>query len=643
MATADIAKQAIFDARIVQNAPRYAVQKGGLSLTNAPFNAISATASQHTYQINVPSQNVFVDRAIEWSAGVDIQFNVIVTAAAPADGSPNQVPIAVWGRDLALCAFPLNSLIATTTCTINDTSVTMNTDSVLWEVLRLADYRKNRLSRTCPTMLDTLKSYEPAAQAIVSPISDYLSQSAPDQRPNGAWYDIEWIDPNDGAVLSGGTTAAPGTYVFSNGAANVTVRFARGIPVLNNAGAQGGNPVAGYPLAVRFRSTEKLVLSPFIFADAAEWETGIFGVNNMQLVLSMKADISRVLRCCPTAAQRDVPAASIKYRVGATSPFRDPRVNVQVLTPSLDLPLPAKSVVQYLEYPRYLQSIQQSIPAGGTLSSQQSQTIVLPQIPDMLLIYCKPNPADLTPSQGDWYLPIKKISVNFDNFAGLLSSHTKEQLYAMSVHNGLDMDYDQWSGLAMSGKLGATDIAAGGAERAPYRVQTVGGFLVLRMGVDITLQAGQAPGLIGNYTLQYQVDIENPSDAAVVNPILYTIAVNSGFFETMAGSSRIVKGVLSESDIISAEPAPEVTHEGLERLVGHGFMDKLGSFLTKAKDVYAATKPALSAVKGMLPEEGMLGKVKSGMSAVGYGRAGGGAAGGAGVAGGRKTLSARLM
>jgi hypothetical protein len=640
MATADIAKQSIFDARIVQNAPRYAVQKGSLSLTNAPYNAISATSSQHTYQINVPSQNVFVDRAIEWSAGVDIQFNVVVAEAAAL---ANDVPIAVWGRDMALCAFPLNSLIATTTCTINDTSITMNTDTVLWEVLRLADYRKNRLSRTCPTMLDTLKSYEPANQSIVSPLADYLSQTSPDQRPNGAWFDIDWINPNNGTVLAGGTVAVPLTYVFNNGAADITVRFARGIPVCNTA-AQGGNPAAGYPVACRFRSTEKLVLSPFIFADAAEWETGIFGVNNMQIVLSMKADIQRVLRNCSTAAKRTVPGASIKYRVSAAgSPFTTPRVNVQVLTPSLDLPLPAKSVVQYLEYPRYLQTVGDTIPANSFVSGVQSQTIVLPQIPDMLLVYCKPKYADLTPTQGDWYLPIKKISVNFDNFAGLLSSHTPQQLYSMAVHNGLDMDFDQWSGLGMSSKLGATNIEAG-AGAAPYRVQTVGGFLVLRMGVDVTLQAGQAPGLIGNYTLQYQVEVHNPSDTDVTGAILYTIAVNSGFFETMAGSSRIVKGVLSESDIISAEPAPEVTHEGLSRMVGHGFMDKLGSFLTKAKDVYAATKPALSGLKGLLPESGLLGNVKSGMSAVGYGRAGGGPAGGAGgPAGGRKTLSARLM
>ena len=52
MATADIAKTAVFDSRIVQNSPmRFAVDKGALSLTNAPYNAIAASASQHTYNI----------------------------------------------------------------------------------------------------------------------------------------------------------------------------------------------------------------------------------------------------------------------------------------------------------------------------------------------------------------------------------------------------------------------------------------------------------------------------------------------------------------------------------------------------------------------------------------------------------------
>ena len=50
MAT-DIEKLAVFDSRIVQSRPKYAVEKGALSLSNAPFNAVASTSSQHTYNI----------------------------------------------------------------------------------------------------------------------------------------------------------------------------------------------------------------------------------------------------------------------------------------------------------------------------------------------------------------------------------------------------------------------------------------------------------------------------------------------------------------------------------------------------------------------------------------------------------------
>lgn len=55
MTSLDIQKIAVFDQRIVQNSPSsYAVDKGALSVTNTPFNAIAASASQHTYNVNVP-------------------------------------------------------------------------------------------------------------------------------------------------------------------------------------------------------------------------------------------------------------------------------------------------------------------------------------------------------------------------------------------------------------------------------------------------------------------------------------------------------------------------------------------------------------------------------------------------------------
>ena len=46
------------------------------------------------------------------------------------------------------------------------------------------------------------------------------------------------------------------------------------------------------------------------------------------------------------------------------------------------------------------------------------------------------------------------------------------------------------------------------------------------------------------------------------------ITANSGFYESIRGSSRIIKGVLSEQDIIAAPLAPAGTREGLARMIG---------------------------------------------------------------------------
>lgn len=614
MATTDIAKMAVFDARIVQQGAKYAVDKGALSLTNAPYNAIAASSSQHTYNINVPSQNVFIDRAVDWSSYVYMQMLVAVdNTIAPYD--PTQTnPVVIFGRDCALCAFPLHELTSTMTATINDTSVVINTDTVLHEVLRLCDYKKNRLIRQCPTMLDKYGNYDDSYLAINSPLNSYLDATESAEVPNGAWWNIQYTDAA-GAVLVGS-----GSYTGSVGGAPVVVSYLNGTPVRTNP-TPGPEP-AQYPIYFRFFSTEKLVLSPFIFASAHEWETGLFGINNIQLVMNMKASQDRVLRRT-TQNGRNIQA--VQYNTSVTAGvFQQARVNVQFLTPSLDIPLPAKSIVSYMEFPRYISTGFAAIP-GGQSAQLQSQNIVLPQIPDFLVIYCKPQSYGVT--DADYYMPITQISLNFDNFAGLLSAHTEQQLYSMAVHNGLCMDYNEWRGRAYSGKTGRT-------------IQTVGGFLVLKPGQDFALQSGQAPGLIGNFTLQFNITVQNTSDnlfSAV--PVLYVITANSGFFESLGGSSRVIKGVLSEADIISAEPVEGMSREGLSRMVGAGFMDKLSSFLSKAKDIYSATKPVVSGIKGLLPDSGALGTMKKGLSAVGYGQAGAGVSAGAG----KKSLSSRLM
>lgn len=666
--SADIQKEAVFDDRIVQSRPRYAVEKGALSLTNAPFNAIAATNSQMTFNVYVPSENVFVDRAVRWSGEARFQMDVDVsqkyptapafatdlasaTAVVAGTGLPVVAPYVVPGADFSLSPFPLNYLCQTMTATINDTTSVINSQDVLMEVMRMTNYKKNLLQRTCPTMMDKYQANylgnNQFGSAINSPMNGYGEAMNTDEVPNGAWGGFYFTKP-DGSRLKGS-----GSYVWNS----QTTWYNNGIPVISGVGE--GPPVLATTLFWSFASTELLTLSPFVFANDQEHDTGLFGINNIQLIMNFKSGsaLSRILKTVGDMGNNSL-ISNVGWSGSATpSVWTNPVMNVQFLTPSLDVPLPPKSVVPYMEFPRYITQNQSGVIDANGLGQLQSQTITLPQIPDLLLIYVKAvksgqNPDPQDPSFCDAYLPLAStqnsnvktpLSINFDNFSGLLSSHTTEELYQMSVANGLEMAYPAWSGLVRSSSQipqSSADPLAYPGSIAGGLIPSVGGFLVLKPSKDITLQSGQAPSLVGNFTLQFNLQVYNTYPFEV-QPVLYVITANSGFFESIRGSSRIIKGVLSEQDIISAPVSSAQTREGLKRLVGGRVsFGSLANVFHKAKDIYDATKPYHGAIASAAQEVGKHMGMGTG--------AGTGAGMGAGTGAGRRRggaggLSARLM
>jgi hypothetical protein len=340
-------------------------------------------------------------------------------------------------------------------------------------------------------------------------------------------------------------------------------------------------------------------------------------------------------------------------------------------------------VVPYLEFPRYITNYSQGSVASGAVVQIQSQTITLPQIPDLLIIYVK-NGLTAT-NYGDSYMPVcsryygqaNPLSVNFDNFSGLLSSQTAEQLYAMSVKNGLDMDWATWSGKAYVGQAsrgtgvavggspdttsGTTAVTLGGgipsynplpttnATLGKGLAPTVGSILVLKPSQDITLQTGQAPSLVGNFTLQFNLTVYNNAGVAVT-PQLYVITANSGFFESIRGSSRIIKGVLSEQDIIGSPLAPTATTQELQRYVGGGgIFSSIGSVISKVVSNPAVRDALMDlgkhAGKELLHHGSEFIKKKISGGEMSGGMSSGGMSSGGMMSGGRhrKGLDARMM
>jgi len=630
--SADVEKVAVYDTRIVQSRPKFAVDKGALSVSNAPFQALSQTSSQHTYSVQVPSETTYVDRAVNWSAQVGVAITVTGTFASGSTytiGNPTSTSgqtDAWWGW----AAFPLQSLTSTIQATINDTNVTINSGDVLKEVLRLVDIRANTLQRTTPTKLDTFASAVDDSRYVNSTYGSYgeagvIQEEAPNSSswtsgdPKVSWSSsgLPYVAYNSASSFAvSGSAYTAGTYwTKTGGASDSTLTFNADGSLTLVAGSTAN--VTQFMVYVAPYFTEKLVLSPFVFSDVKERDTGLFGIQNIQFTMNMRnPQDCRLVRqrqsACYYSGGTLAIAVTSAYNSSAFSngPFSGSKLDMLFLTPSLSLPLPPKSVVPYMEFPRYITTSNTSIASGSTNVTYSTQTITLPQIPDLLVVYAKPSTyADST--QGDWYFPIQSVSIQWDNFAGYMSTMSQQQLYEMSVENGLSQDYQQWSGRL---PLGRGFTQAFSATSNPSIAQAVGGPLIIRPGKDFALQEGQAPSLVGNYTIQLNLGIANFSSSSQT-PTLYVMTINSGFFESVKGTSRVVKGILNEADIISAPVSSMSTRAQVQRAVGGGFMSNLGHAISKVLPHVPAVAKALSPlVKPHLPSV-----IQHGLSAVGLG------------------------
>ena len=605
----NIEKIAVYDDRIVQNQMKYGIYKGGASVSSSLFNAIGSSSSQITFQVTSPSENVFIDRSFDWES--DVYFSATVTTAAV--GSANVAvgtPVLKLGLDAALCQYPLNSLVTTMTATINDATVSQNNNDTLTEILRLCDTPANREMRTSPYMPDNYQNYNSGYLTSNSPLNGYGSSFGSDYVPNGAFNGLTFTNAA-GASLAG-------TNTYNDGTNDIDV--SNGIPRITGT-------ITVYKLFFKLSTVEKLVLSPFMFADS-ENSTGLFSIQNISFIMNMQnpSHTNTSGRLLRQTTSRNRTISGIAYNTGVTNgPFKNTRIRCLFITPALSLNLPVSSLVPYYEFPRYNTVLApQSFTSKGT-AIVESQTITLSNIPDYLIIYVKP--LQYANTDADFYFPIRDIRINFDNFNGLMSSHSQSQLYRISVMNGLHMDYQQFTGEAR-----VSSQFANGVDNDI--VPLTGGFLILRPGVDFQLSNGLAPGIIGNFTFQASMTIYNQTAATVTAANLWVIAASSGFFESKNGQSKVIKGAsLTAEEVINAN-TPSTTRADLQRVIGgkFDFRSLLNTAISKAPDALKIGKIIAPHAKEFMPEEG-----KKIMSMAGMGSTGGARTGGA------RSLSSRLM
>jgi hypothetical protein len=212
---------------------------------------VSSSVNAHVFNIAVPSQETCVDRNILWEADIVLKIHF---AAAPAAGAFFQ-----YGKDTALCQFPLNSLINNAQCSINNASIFQDMAICLPALKRLMSVSDMEfLEDTTPTLPDTFFSYADGVDNynVLGGIKDNKS---PNFKPRGAW------------LING---------VFTDSGCTV--------PVLAGDTSQ--------ELYIRFKVTEPLMFCPWTFGNPQSNSSALYGLSNLSFNFQMSSDGARCLK-----------------------------------------------------------------------------------------------------------------------------------------------------------------------------------------------------------------------------------------------------------------------------------------------------------------------------------------------------------
>lgn len=552
----------IEDARIadITSSEVFGVQSGPAQSTYQQFQAVSSSNSSIVFNVQIPSENIVIDRHLLLASQVAFEIN--------AGNVPIGDQVFQYGLTDSLQAFPLNSLFTTTQTTINNVSVSTNLQDVLPMLMRMNDKRVlSRYNSLTPSLPDSAwGEYKSAPGSNNNPLASYNNNSYDeDYMPRGAFaLDFLQIDHYIAGVYTDHSPISTAT-------------------------------TDTWKIYIKVSLTEPfLALSPFINCEPQN-NAGLVGVNNMSMVLNVDSSCRRLFSTANNAVVggnslggyitsialgwADAPNGGSAQAVG----FQNTRLlfNFLSLQPEQYAKISTKNVVPFLDYPRYLTTFTSgtTITSGAT-STLTSQSIQLNQVPDLILISAR-----IPMSQQNWnytssFLTIKNISVNFNNASGLLATATQQDLYNISFRNGSAQSYYEFVG-----KADINNNSTGGVSQ----VATTGSLLVLNPVMDFSLPSYLSASSLGQYQFQFNLQVENQYDFSVVQPEICIITINSGIFCSQQGTSQIFTGILTKEQVLRTKeqnPVPHLASTEYARLVGGKLQNRgMGSLMAMVKEI----------------------------------------------------------
>lgn len=527
--SADFEKSLVLiDELMVSEKINFAILKGGQAFTPQTFLAIGGVSfkNQIIYNLMLPSLETVMSRHVLQTATLAFQISGTPRALdTDVDGSAYLFNYS--GID-GVGPFPLSQMFESQTITINNTTISQQTKSILSVLCRIHDKRAlSRYNGATPVQFDTVADYSQIAGSNQNPFASFKNAS----------YDNDLLP-----------------------------RGAYPVSIVNTTGTNYNEAGAATVIEFRITVTEPILVSPFIFADI-QGEAGIYGVSQMQLTFNITGDLGNVVRFGGDIAARYAVPPTVTL-IG----IENPSLRVCFITPHASSLLPSRNIVPFYSLDRYLSSNTPAVNAGQS-GVATSASIQLAMIPDKLYITLGLPTGGRPYTAADAWMSIESIQVQFNNQAGLLSSARPEQLWNFSVESGSNQSWLEFSGVSS----GPPDKSATGITR----INTCGSVLMLSMVAHVALaQDYFSCSSLGQYNLLYTVNFRNNTSRnfAAGELQLMTIVQNSGVLSTQRGVSSVYQGLLSKADVLQASREDPSGYSDSLRMVGGG---KVGDFLKR--------------------------------------------------------------
>ena len=626
-----IEKVNILDSRlVVQDTLMFGVEKSGQQVTQHVQPASSFTTSGCQFSVVVPSITTVISRKVILRARVSFT----ITATHAAAGTNTVLP-----NSLCLAPFAFHQMCSNITCTINNNSFSFDCYNQLNEVLRCLDKDVLKESNSyTPTQLDSYARYQDVAGN---------TDGAGTANAN---YPFVLDSPFRGAGGASATQDCPtrGTYLVS---------------IAGNAASAAGALTTTAVVTVDI--VEPLLMSPFLLSTIKSANCGgFYGIQNLDFNFQFRSGGLRALR----GVFEGFAASTCSIAMNPPGSNGQAMLEFTYLTPQPSLSLPSRNIVPYLQ----LQTFKSNVPDmsaafPGNSYNIVSNTVQLNSLPDSVIFGVRK--LNRQAWDADAYLPLNfntnggasngLVSINFANQPGIMSNASGEELYEMTKNAGLNMSWNEWSGVsqicmdtatvadaaaaagaaaaaasALAGGNVAAQAAASTAAIAAYKtgagivqIPTCGSLCKLDFGRHINIpQDYYAPGSVAQFSFQMNINVLNNTGVAINagNPYeLICIFVHSGMIVNSMGTTVSYIGLLLKEDVLESATKPVINKGLYERLYGAGWWSSIKSGITKsakyAKPLASFAKQGLAASNDPRAQAAAkaLGMAGAGMSAGG--------------------------